>query len=775
MCLENLTMMFQSDLMKDTATAFHGQWAELATPARRWAEMLICLAFWLFTTLGGAAELNLLSNPGFEDGPAGTNNLPGWAITPESAATVIVTDKAAHGGQKAIAIPAHTSVEQKLDSVPAGAYLARAWVKSESEQSVTFLLQDSDQPWRAYTCAEIKVPRGKWVRIETFCNVNTNGPLTLGLGGRSKEFHLYHGTAQDMISPIIADDFELIRYEPKPTPELAPLGVWDAKTELSPGFNWSARDQWSLVNDPADAFVGTAVIQGRHLAGTVRKSDGALMIYSVQEGALKPRCVIAPTPAFPVSKCTMLREHDRRGIRVSADGGARFYTAWFSAKGLVRVEASQVAQFRVQECHLRYGLLPSFAGTDLCYAPEQMAGVKEFHIPSTQWLVGLVDGDDSMLVAAWESAAQKVSLGVAGSGGNRLIDSLSIDTETNGFSLSFVEHAGIWHREALKEDWLGEYVPIGWERPFPARWMGRFSVTGGGKPSFRDPGMSYSFPIAYAKTRMWGVWFEDWNHYPFFFDGPHTMFHFEKTFIPQGEALIYFLEPAAADLYSPSEIVEQAMGLEKAAALFNFDANRIRKLKYSTPDEFIFDRPVCATTTRLSKIRQDEKATLGVNLATHLYEFIREIRGRVDQYQAFFSQMKGYLGIKRTEHPEARGYLAELEGMVAKAQSQSEEIYAVPLSSAEAKVEKMKSLLRQGKGDGFNCGDLDVRETAGEQDDLCRRYNRWVIRITQTAALNCGDSAEKAAIASYIWDQSRTVLTQPTRWEPRRTLYFFEP
>jgi hypothetical protein len=87
----------------------------------------------------------------------------------------------------------------------------------------------------------------------------------------------------------------------------------------------------------------------------------------------------------------------------------------------------------------------------------------------------------------------------------------------------------------------------------------------------------------------------------------------------------------------------------------------------------------------------------------------------------------------------------------------------------------MKALLREGKGDGFNCGNLDVRDTAGSQDDLCRRYNRFVIKLAQTAALKCGDSREKAAIATYIWDQSRAVLRRPTRWESRRTLYFFEP
>jgi hypothetical protein len=253
------------------------------------------------------------------------------------------------------------------------------------------------------------------------------------------------------------------------------------------------------------------------------------------------------------------------------------------------------------------------------------------------------------------------------------------------------------------------------------------------------------------------------------------VFHFEKTFIPTGEALIYFLQPAAADLFSPCEIAEQALGQEKAAALFDYDANRLRKLRYSTPDQFRYDRPVCATTTRLSKIKQEEKATVGVDLATHLYEFIREIRGRIDQYGAFFGQVQGYLASEKQAHPELRDYLTELEGMVAEAQSKSGEIYATPLSSVQKKTDAIKKLLHEGKGDGFDCGDLDVRGTAGSQDDLCRHYNRLVMRLAQTAALKCGNSPTKAVIAKHIWDQSRAVLRQPTRLESRRTLYFFEP
>ena len=184
---------------------------------------------------------------------------------------------------------------------------------------------------------------------------------------------------------------------------------------------------------------------------------------------------------------------------------------------------------------------------------------------------------------------------------------------------------------------------------------------------------------------------------------------------------------------------------------------------------------MCATTTRLSKIKQADKKTVGLNLATHLYEFIREIRGRVDQYSAFFEQMKSYLDGEQKAHPEWQPYFAELQALVAEAQSKTREIYATPLPAVEKKIEAMKKLLEEGSGDGFDCGNLDVRGPAGAQDNVCRRYNRLVMRLFQTAALKCGDSPEKAAIAKHIWDESRKVLRQPTRWESRRTLYFFEP
>jgi len=750
---------------------------EARSTGRQHRRATACLLTSLLATgmaldaLIASAEPNLLQNAGFEEPADNAGSPPQWSTATGSSGKPQLTGQASHGGRQALNIPAHTAVEQKLASAKAGAYVARAWVKSEAEQPVTLLVQDAEQPWVGYTCAEIKVPSKQWVQVEAFCALDRDGSLTFTLGDPSRDFHLYHGVNGQMRSPIVVDDLELFRYTPK-FAAASPVSVWEVKQGA---VDWAKRSQWSQVEGSNHSVAGDCVVQSLRLAGMVHADDGSLEISSIQGDKLKPRCTLVPSISIPAAKCSLVTKNNRTGIRVSSASGDRSYIAWFTPEGLISVAADHIPQFQVKDCRLRYGLLPSFVGTDILYAPARMQGGKQVNIPSTQWLLGLVDGNDSMLVAVWESDTQAVSLGLAGEGENRLIDSLTISTASAGFSLSLVEHANIWRREALKEDWLGDYVPIDWQRSFPARWMCQFFVTPATKPTFRQPRMDYSFPIANANTRQWGVWFEDWNHYPFYFDGPRTIFHFEKTFVPNGDALIYFLEPAAAELYSPCEIVQQALGREKAMALFDFDANHLRRLTYSTPDEFMYDRPVCATTTRLSRIKQEEKTTVGLNLATHIYEFIREIRGRVDQYGAFFAQFQDYLASEKKAHPELKDYLEELEKMVADAQAKSKTIYATTLPSVQTKTDAMKKLLLEGKGDGFNFGNLDCRNTAGSQDDLCRHYNRLVMRLVQTAAANCGDSPEKAVIAKHIWDESRVILRQPTRWESRRTLYFFEP
>ena len=49
----------------------------------------------------------------------------------------------------------------------------------------------------------------EWVQLQVFCALDRDGAMSLTVGGMSKEFRLYHGTAGEMSLPIVADDFEL--------------------------------------------------------------------------------------------------------------------------------------------------------------------------------------------------------------------------------------------------------------------------------------------------------------------------------------------------------------------------------------------------------------------------------------------------------------------------------------------------------------------------------------------------------------------------------------
>jgi len=704
-----------------------------------------------------SAETNLVSNPGFEEA-----TLAPWVMCETGTPIATISDKEAHSGKKSLLIPAHSAIRQTVGDVKAGAYLARCWVKSEEEQSVTFFLYDTNRPWAAYTCGELKVPKAQWTQLEVFCPFETDGRATLMLGGFSKEFRSYHGNEQELKSPILVDEFELVRCE-KTT---GAVSVWNVAKAPASFDDWNSKSQWTLA---AAEISETPVFQSRHLAGWIDKENASLVISVIGQNSLKKRVVIVPEPAFKAASCKVVQDNGKTGICIQ--NSERSYTAWLSPMGIITVDPKNVASFSLKECQMRYGILPSFVGSDLCYNPSKLNNFKHVLIPSSQWFVGLVDGFDCMLVATWPSDQQQAALDLE----KNLIQSLSIRTDKAGFSVSILEHSNLWHQQALQEDWLAEYTPLAWERPFQARWMGEFFASPGGNASFQKPYNDYSFPIANAKTRMWGVWFEDWNHYPFFFDGNRLIAHFEKTFIPKGDALFYFLEPAAADLYSPCEIVEQTLGAEKAAALFDMDANRLRRLKYSTPANFYLDRPVCATTRYLSQIPGADRPVLGVQYATHLYEFIREIRGRVDQYNGFFGNARAFLKTQADGKPELKNYIADLDSLAAQAQEKIEEIDKTQLPTVAKKIEEMKKRIMNNRNDGFNCADLDVRDTAGDQDDACRRCNRIVLRMLQTAAAQCGDSAEKAAIVNYLWSESRKVLREPTRWESRRTLYFFEP
>jgi hypothetical protein len=70
----------------------------------------------IFPTCSGAAEQNLLKNPGFEEAAPGPEKLFGWATTAGNVGKAKVADRGAHSGGAALAfVGADSRVLHQLD------------------------------------------------------------------------------------------------------------------------------------------------------------------------------------------------------------------------------------------------------------------------------------------------------------------------------------------------------------------------------------------------------------------------------------------------------------------------------------------------------------------------------------------------------------------------------------------------------------------------------------------------------------------------------------
>jgi hypothetical protein len=117
--------------------------------ASKWAVILSACLLFPATGPQAQAQENLLKNPGFEEGASRENSVPNWTSMAEGAGRAQLSDTQPKSGRQCLAIPAHTAVEQKVEKAEAGAYVARCWINSQSEQSVTLILEDADRPWAA--------------------------------------------------------------------------------------------------------------------------------------------------------------------------------------------------------------------------------------------------------------------------------------------------------------------------------------------------------------------------------------------------------------------------------------------------------------------------------------------------------------------------------------------------------------------------------------------------------------------------------------------------
>jgi len=543
--------------------------------------------------------------------------------------------------------------------------------------------------------------------------------------------------------------------------------VWVPDEEFSGDVTALQGGSWQAIGLDAlpRSFRKAPVIGAKTVLAAFNSAAGCVNVYTRNGDRLTKRGGVRPYPTCRPAEFQVVDCADGAGlaVRVRPAKGRLHYAVAVSPEGIVEFRPGESRGLTVGGIRTAYGILPSFIGTDFVYDPRQYTGKDHLYVPSMHLYVGLVQGNDCVMVGAWPSGEQVVRLELQGDGDRRTIEGVSIETAGRSFYLAYLESPRIWHAEPLRDTYLEKDTVIAWKRPFAAKWIGRFFI--------KSEGVHFPFYFRYEKVKMWGRCIRGWFYYPFWFDKEKTCVHFEKKFPPEGEALIYFLERenGTTGVSSPVEVIQNALGKQVAFELLDFDGIREQVLLEHR-------NAVCAMTRQVEEIfkagKEVKQKAFIKQRADDVVDFIRMIRERIFQYDRFADEMRAFLRTTRQADPELAVALAPLDKLLNK--MQQERVNGMPdVALDEVRQWADRITVLAGEVRKENIKEVEklahqCRRVAGAQDSVARNLSILVIRMTEQAARLGIDSPKHSKLAQQIIAKARGVLRHPTWWEPRR-------
>ncbi len=525
----------------------------------------------------------------------------------------------------------------------------------------------------------------------------------------------------------------------------------------------------SVLSCPAHraVFAAETVLKSPSLTAAFDAQKGRIVISTRQGDRLTPRAEAAFESVTRFETLKSVRSGNRDGIEVRSATAETEFTVYLDDRGILEFKPGKARKLVLSGMNLRYAMVPSLVGTDFLYDPQSFAGKDRLHVPALNMLLGMVEGEGCMITGVWPSGGQSAAVDLKPGGKEKVVDALSLDTAGQSFYFSCIERPGVWHVEPLLRTYLEKDTVIAWKRPFEAQWFGRMHITSD----------DYDWPFYFINKplRLWGRYIRDWYRYPVRFDGEKTVIHFEKRFRPEGELLIYCLQPhpthADASVVTPAEAMAQALSQEQA--------DKILDPEGCVEQTLLEHRlAVCAMTNTMQKwFNNGEEVRNREQIARWCDDtsaFIGMIRRRDQAFAAFAHDLKAGLAERAQKQPQLAASVAELQKPLAQIEEiAGRELPTTSLETVRQWTYKMKQTADEVRpGNKKNYGKLadQCRSVAGTQDDLARTLSVLVIRLTEQAARLAVESPEHAKMAEEVIVKARQVLRKPTWWEPTRRL-----
>lgn len=572
--------------------------------------------------------------------------------------------------------------------------------------------------------------------------------------------------------------------------------LWDTSAPLADTAALENRTTWKAVPsdllrleaDPAKArsdpgyygreyvFKGDGIVETPSLAAVFWSAKGRVLIYAREQNnqALgKKLAEIYPLDAGAkptiIRRLTVLRNTgDELALEAgfSADGASEVAeTFLFDRNGVMEIKPAQNSKGIGLSSPIARGILPSFIGDDLIYSAADYPAAKTLSVPSENFFLGLLEGEDNELVLTWPKGKQQMKLHTGNQDvGKRLIDSIDFSDDGQSLYLAILSAPGIWHKESLKPTDLEKDVSIQWKKPFAAKW----------KTQLTEADVRTSFTFKDDKEEIWrGV--PGSYTYPVWFDGVAANFHLSKKVPPKGESVIYFLEPRDTPLAvsTPADILKATLGRPVSEAILDVDGRKLATHHRRGADG-VRRACTCGCTEAIQHVfeAQEEVARNDyvAGAVDDMIYFVHRHVERINQYRAFVAQLIPFLEANKSSAPELKPYLDSLE-QIAQQIPKEYNVQEENMKSFEYadKLAQQTIALTAKKDPGNLQSYLELgnawRGMGGAQDYVLAQCHAITRKLCQKAGYGCADQPKAVTVAEEIRARCRQCLRNPDGYE----------
>jgi len=569
--------------------------------------------------------------------------------------------------------------------------------------------------------------------------------------------------------------------------------IWDTLSpfvntvDLHNRSNWKTvpTDLLSLELDPSAAFSdpgyygreyafkGDVVVENGHLTALFLSRKGRVVIYSKADSS-KKSIEFAPLqlkgePAS-ITYCSILQNTgDEAALEVSfSAGGTRE-----NLSAVIAFDESEIVEIKPAEnmkgisllSPIEYGVLPDFIGDDLVFDPRQYPSMNTLCIPSGNLFLGLLKGQNNVLVVTWPEGKQQMKLLLDNEQREpRLIESVDFSNDGKSIYLAVLSAPGIWHKEDLIPSYLEKDIAINWKRPFPAKWITQLS----------EAGVKTTFTFRESKDKIWrGVI----GHYiyPVWFKGQNAFYRLSKKIPPKGESLVYFLDrrDTPVSVSTPVDIMKETLGRQACDAILDV-AGRKLCTHHRRGGEGIRRACTCGCTEAIQVVfeagQEVEKKDYVSEAVDDMVYFVRRHVERINEYQDFANNMMEFLNLTRKSAADLKPFLDNMETIVREIPqeySRQREIMK-NLEYTDQLARKTKALT-QKKDPGNLSAYMDLskkwREMGGAQDSVIAQLHSITRKLHQEAGYGCVNQPKAVEIAQEIRRRCRKCLRNPDGYE----------